>query len=427
METFMNQQNSEYLSQNIEVDVLQTCLDSLHYYLLHEEKADDSSRLRFQSNPLQFTDEMDEFADFFVRNFKKTDDIVSIWKWIKSEEYDWDSIICDIEGIFLQSNMYALLQQYNKETDFKLLQQQCCQIESKYSKKDLTSNQIMQINYGISVLNWFKYDEKAKHKNFIDEIKHNKYAMITSEMLSNLMQQCKIKLETSETLYTYTLNELLSLKLYTDTNELCSLFRRAHWKDGSMMMKREFYWWGLNIYKSALYHSRPLPRFSNTSKEPVEIYHGVNQILATSESSPKFNGPVSTSIEDTVAQQFSNETGLMWCIKTSYQNPFKFVTGIDVSWISCHKHEAEILLVDQYLHIHHTSDFSDHETQIRHLFKRLCIYSDKIDDPRTFWKQMGFKLKESEVAKPSLLFQTTEMDSKSVFDRLIEELNMKKK
>eukprot|EP01084_Bolivina_argentea_P237826 399589_1 len=112
-----------------------------------------------------------------------------------------------------------------------------------------------------------------------------------------------------------------------------------------IQIKKEFYFWSMNIYKASLYHACPLPRFDSDREDPMNLYHGINTILAVSEILPKYNGPVSTTLIDSVAHQFSNGAGLLWSIKTNYYNPFKLVIGIDVSWISCHKDESEMLLV----------------------------------------------------------------------------------
>eukprot|EP01084_Bolivina_argentea_P222857 377177_1 len=129
---------------------------------------------------------------------------------------------------------------------------------------------------------------------------------------------------------------MLAIKLYTDTDQLCSSFRQAHWNFHNMMqMKKEFYWWAINLYNTSLYHSEPLPRFTSDRTDPMQLYPGINTILAVNETLPKYHGAVSTTLVDTVAHQFCNGTGLLWSIKTTYYNPFSFIIGIDVSWIPC--------------------------------------------------------------------------------------------
>ena len=89
---------------------------------------------------------------------------------------------------------------------------------------------------------------------------------------------------------------------------------------------------------------------------------GVNKVLVLDNTRPKYNGPTSTSLEKEVAHSFSEERGLVWTIKSSYSNKFRFMIGISVDWISHHKHEREILLMNQYLPIASSRKF-DHDPE----------------------------------------------------------------
>eukprot|EP01084_Bolivina_argentea_P046583 85794_1 len=89
-------------SGEILLDILNSCLSSLHCYLLHDrdelyrinKQNDDENQigtLRFRTDlsPLQFTDEIDSFIEL-VR--EKTDDnefIFVFMNWIFLEQYDW--------------------------------------------------------------------------------------------------------------------------------------------------------------------------------------------------------------------------------------------------------------------------------------------------------------------------------------------------
>eukprot|EP01084_Bolivina_argentea_P010267 19118_1 len=98
-------------------------------------------------------------------------------------------------------------------------------VEQKENGHDARIN---AINFGVSVLNWLQYGETPNHKNFVDEILYNKYSTITKQLLQKYQTECMIKINNSETIYKYTCNEMLSIKLYTDTDKLCSIFRQSH-------------------------------------------------------------------------------------------------------------------------------------------------------------------------------------------------------
>ena len=83
---------------------------------------------------------------------------------------------------------------------------------------------------------------------------------------------------------------------------------------------------------------------------------------------PIYHGAISTSVTEHVAQQFSQEKGLLWTIQPLYDNKFRMVVGIETHWISCHKNEDEVLLVNQYLPIVSTRNFdNDIESNVDHL------------------------------------------------------------
>eukprot|EP01084_Bolivina_argentea_P133472 235555_1 len=332
-----------------------------------------------------------------------------------------------------QSNIYLFLVSYKFQHLFDIIHDKYSSIYENNSNQ--SESNVNAINFGVSVIQWFQYGDTPNHQSFVEEIVNNKYSTISFALLQKYKQECIIKIETSDTEYKYNYDEMLSLKLYTDTTEFTRLFRQSHWNNQKMIpMKKEFYWWAITIYKTFVYHAKFLPRFSSTDVAPMKLYHGINTILAVNERLPKYHGPVSTTLVDTVAQQFSNSEGLLWSIRTTYYNPFNFVVGIDVSWISCHKNEAEILLIDQYLHISNTiQDYSDNDTKIHHLLYKLKIYKTKIVDKAKFWKQMGFGLSSSLIVlikKHPLLTQTTDLSvashigqKQTILDRLVEELH----
>eukprot|EP01084_Bolivina_argentea_P291633 501244_1 len=422
------------------LDMLRSCLVSLHCYLQHDEDTlyrlerdnINNATLRFATNQLQSHDEMDELNEFMAMNADNADFVLYFINWIKLEEYDWESIVYDLHAYTeqeKQSNIYLFLKAHDAQYLFDLIYKQYADIN--ISNTHAPDSNINSINFGISVLQWFKFGDSPNHNSFLEEIVNNKYSTIDQQLLDEYKAKCSVLMtNSSSTQYKYRFNEVLAIKLYTDTDELCASFRRSHWDNNKMLgMKKEFFWWALNLYKAALYHSRPLPRFTSDNVDPMTLYHGINTVLAIKKRIPKYNGPVSTTLVDTVAHRFSNGMGLMWYIKTSYGNPFVFIKGLDVSWISCHKEEAEMLLMDQYLHISQTHDFSDKNTKINHLLKKLSIYGDEIMNKNMFWKQLGFSLNDDKfisLLKQSQLLKYTKYIrkeiKKTILHRLVEEL-----
>eukprot|EP01083_Nonionella_stella_P028235 77753_1 len=449
---------SEWNQNDILYDVLLSCLNSLHCYLVHDAlhlyriRAQDGNAIdsdsRFSSvidsNPLSFYDEIDEIIQFILcqSNANPCQWIIDFVEWLKVHQYDWDSLQYDIgcnttkHVLNRESNVYSFLKQHKQQNLFAVLNE-------RYAQKSTVGT----LDFGVSVLRWFEYGFQSAYQSLSDEVCNNKFSPITLKILQTYHEQCKILSKSQETEYKYTLDELLSLKLYTDESKFTTLFRTAFWNNTPKATKREFYHWAITLYKACLYHSRPLPQCISTHRNayigsiatarPKTLYHGIDKIFANTVRAPKYNGPVSTTTTQSVAHQFSEGRGLLWSINTSYYNPFYRVTGIDVSHIARFKNEDEVLLNDQYIHITDTTHFANAlEIKIDHLLSQLKVYGEEIIDCDLFWKQIGFEIDNedhhaiSHVAQHALLFQQsqykpdTENQYKLILERLVEELHL---
>eukprot|EP01083_Nonionella_stella_P290582 988735_1 len=112
------------------------------------------------------------------------------------------------------------------------------------------------------------------------------------------------------------------------------------------------------------------------SMQELDLLDRANSPEPQDNARPKHNGPTSTSLQWSVAHSFSKGIGVTWNIAPSYANKFMFVTGIDVSWISHHTHEEEVLLIDQYLPIKSTKNFeTDLEDNVDHLLYTINSYT----------------------------------------------------
>eukprot|EP01083_Nonionella_stella_P012558 35622_1 len=407
--------------------VLTACLNSLHCYLLHDGETlfrlrDGNVSARYTSgNPLQFVDKMDEFIGSTMRQTMECEFVRYLVMWIRSNAYDWDSfehdMKCNVKG-----NVYHFLMTHDKQKLFHVLR-------AEY----INDSEVVAINFGVSVLMWFKSPFQSKYTSLRDEILNNKFSNLTEEWMAKYVEQCNSLLRTSQPFYQYTLDEILSLKVYTDETDLTSKFRSAFWQTSSQEMKTEFYRWALTIYQTALYHARPLPLRPHSTK-PMKLHHGISEVFAVHDRSPKYHGPVSTTVDSCVAETFSKGTGILWFIITNYLNPFKFVKGIDVSWISRFKHEGEILLNDEYLYIGDTHYYlKNNKLKADHLLYQLKIYEDKIIDKEMFWKQIGFALNDEMLTfirdNPLIMQHSVYTPQGSdervkVIERLVEELEI---
>eukprot|EP01084_Bolivina_argentea_P184382 318006_1 len=421
-------------------DILISCLNSLHVYLMHPGRTlfriygGDNNDGNFSRFLLAFDDEIDKFIEFIKVKTANETFITCLIDWMIEEEYDWDSMLddinCNIKGNIKtpnQSNLFTFLYEKHSSALFDL-------IYEKYTDVDINA-----IDFGTSVLNWLEYGNKANHDSFEEELlsngispnklkTYNEKCLILMKMINVTSNEYRDKFE-----YEYKRFELLTLKIYTDESKLCSEFRSAFWRNSKMRKKKEFYWWAINMYKTFLYHSKPLQRFEKTDKNPIKLFHGINKIFAVSERSPKYHGPVSTTSNETVAQQFSEDKdfpGLVWLIQTTYYNPFTFIEAISVAGISCHKNESEVLLHSQYLHITSRLNCANDDRKIDQLLKQLQVYNKKIVAKSMFWAQLGFKIDNTDtkflsiICSHPLLLKHSKYHDKTILERLVEELEI---
>eukprot|EP01083_Nonionella_stella_P054922 144942_1 len=290
------------------------------------------------------------------------------------------------------------------------------------------SDSMRTFNFGESVLQWLDHSEHATFDGFRTEMTQNRYSTINAQTFLTYAQECYIKMNHNKHKQ-YLLEELMALKIYTDTDIFQSLLRKAHWKSSSKQMKKSFYHWALLLYKTALFHSKPIPR-AFRSKGPRELYHGLSQVFVLHNARPKYNGPTSTSLQWSVAHSFSKGIGVLWNIAPSYVNNFTFVSGIDVSWISHHTHEEEVLLIDQYLPITSTNNFdTDSKNNVDHLLYTIKSYTKDIVNKNQFYAILGISFSESWIPcieTHDVLYDPTDKDPNvRVLDVLVEDLGFK--
>eukprot|EP01084_Bolivina_argentea_P013316 24962_1 len=101
-ENIKQRQKHQNVQRNVSREILMSCLNSLHCYLLHDPdklyrlergRGDNKAKLRFstQTDALQFVDEFDEFIGFIAQNTAEynINFVDTFVKWLMEEQYDW--------------------------------------------------------------------------------------------------------------------------------------------------------------------------------------------------------------------------------------------------------------------------------------------------------------------------------------------------
>ena len=285
----------------------------------------------------------------------------------------------------------------------------------------------LRVEFGVSVLEWLEFGEEPEFKSLHDEIVNHPKSTISGKLYLGFAQECFMKM-IGRKKDQYELEELLSLKLYSDTDKYQSLLRKASWRSSSKATKRSFYQWAMRLYSTALFHAKPIPRWRHNDKSPVPIYHGLNAVFVVDQNVPVYNGPLSTTVDQNVAASFSGGTGLLWTIQAQYYNRFKFVVGISMSWISHYSNEQEVLLINQYLPIISAKNFDDAiENNVDHLLESLRVYKAAISDRDKFYSIIGLQRQPEWMAilqsRRLSLYETTDIGC-TLLERLVGELRL---
>ena len=157
----------------------------------------------------------------------------------------------------------------------------------------------------------------------------------------------------------------------------------------------------------------------------------MNSVFVVEDGLPCYHGPISTSLEQRVAHQFSDGNGLIWTVQPSYTNKFRFITGIAMNFISQYKNEEEVLLYNQYLPITKTHNFENNiDANIDHLLWSLRLYQKPILNAGTFCSIIGLKYNKKVwtpkiETKGKYLYSSTEVTPfRTLLERLNEEMNL---
>ena len=296
-------------------------------------------------------------------------------------------------------------------------------VNEEKSDEKQSAKQTMSIDFGVSPLRWLPFHTPPTFVSFGEELINNPSSTLDWQKLDEYKLECLEKIKGT----TYTLNEMLSLKLYADTTQYQSSLRRAHWTTAPISTRRQFYHWANTMYQAHLYHAVPIP--TKNGRLTRSIYHGLTKLFTVDQEMPIYYGPFSTTLDENVANSFSKNTGLIFLIKSSYANLFKLCVGIDMQWISCFKNEKEILLFNQVIPIESTTNFeNDAEVLMLHLFNTLQQRKTRIIDADKFYKELGVRFDDAWmsmiVKRPSLLSRPTQFEDKTVQERLWSELHV---
>eukprot|EP01083_Nonionella_stella_P033575 91878_1 len=199
---------------------------------------------------------------------------------------------------------------------------------------DINTKQILEFGY-----EWTCKKSGAKFKNPKQEMLHNSYAVMEAKHWNQLFKRCTSSQDYAKSARTRSLKlnikEVISLKLYTDYDAQQNEYRKCYRdKDGPKRLLRQaqFFHWN-RLLKMAVDKSPDV--IVNT------VFHGLNHVRTIPAFSGRYHGPVSTTTEFDSAAEFAKTNGMILELYPSYGRK-----GLQVSWLSIHPEEKEVLYFD---------------------------------------------------------------------------------
>ena len=310
---------------------------------------------------------------------------------IRSTRRDLNDVILD--------NKFSLNTNKEYENDSK-------SITVNNKENNNNKSKILLINLGSDYNIWINPREDIPFKTLKNEClnKNNlhNYQCITSKIYNDIYDKCLViyKLQSNDEFeFIFSINELISLKMYTDLTDYQRVFRRVFWINKINSKKRKYYFqWALTIGKSFSYGSMPIFDI---------LYHGLNNTFTSNNiNNIIFNGPISTTLSSTQASNFSKGKGIIWKIRSQMDMIFSVIYGIKLNKIGISRFadEQEVLLFNTKLPIIKTTvhDFDDYEAQhndinedidknkLLYLFDYIRNVSHPIHNYKKFFKTIGY-------------------------------------
>ena len=334
-----------------------------------------------------------------------------------------DSIHCYL--VHKEDHLYRLRSRRNEDLPVRFTTESDeAQLNTEQQPNTEQQSGPRALNYGLNILKWLPFGRKPLYDSLKPEIINNPKSTVDEQLFTHFLIICIAKINGKK----YTEQEMMCLKLYSDTTELQALLRRAHWTGMPLNVRQAYYHWAMGLYRTHLYHAQPVPTASTSSTKPCKLFHGLDTMFLVSNELPMYNGPFSTTIAKDVAKTFCKARGLLFMIQSSYENPLRFCIGIEMISISCFKNEQEVLLYNEHLPIQKTETFDDDpKILIDHLLFSLKDRETAINKISSFYNQLGVRFEDEwipTIMEHELLLKATKYGEMRIIDRLWEELKI---
>ena len=270
--------------------------------------------------------------------------------------------------------------------------------------------ELLDINLGIDFNEWDININNLKYNNISDEVTNkfniHKYESITNKCFNKIKNECKnIYQSQNNKSFIYTINELISLKIYTDLTSYQYAFRRVFWKnknnDVDLKNKREYFY---NLTKQFVltFIYGAIPQYNT-------MYHGLSRIFISDQiNNVIFFGPISLTLVKNQADTFAKTNGIIWEIKMDHNKPLNLLLGIKTNFLSRFPVEEEVIFlntrlpiiqshiksydINENINLNENQKYEREKKTLLLLFNYLLDMNRKITNKIKFYKKIGCKI-----------------------------------
>eukprot|EP01083_Nonionella_stella_P217394 780542_1 len=374
-------------------------LDSVHLKLFHSEE-EYRQKLPNRSGTVAEQLAKSDDVDHDDKHEDKSDDALFIDCLVQNQqlqmfcadnEYDSDAIYNDIvamdaDGICYK-NIYSFFKKNAMEMkEYNILKEELSVYIIKppdQAEQNRDKAHLLDLDFGTDVTEWNVIPRFLNSKR---EWLENTFAPIGKDFYESLHEQSIIIAAQDRNTTTYNLcdDELLRIKMYTDTTNLQSEYRKAFRSRSKNERREQFVHWAIDL--NILFLKIEVLNIAyeyNKHIANTTLYHGLDRLFNTQGLVRRFYGALSTTPQLSVAVGFAGASGMILQINQSVN--FKNARAISVRWISRFVQEEEVLLMNPQVIIQQSYVFSkEMAKKIDYLKKTLVSTVIDGDDAWSF-------------------------------------------
>eukprot|EP01084_Bolivina_argentea_P189352 325640_1 len=360
-------------------------LDLVHAHLYHPDEhharvppIDSEEKGISQDTPLQlFTDTLTQL------------NLISLIAFLNDEDFDSDALFDDMfPDNDAQSNIYNIFKISSPNTMNTFYNFKCdlAKYDINPIDKNATNRNLIDLDFGDHVVAW---RIKPNFDNVKQEWLHNEFFAETLDTYETISKKCNILSGTTKNKTEYNLceDQILCIKMYTDTNELQSNFRHSFRSISDNNRRAQFFHWAVKFHMVYLkIEAENEIHGHNDYISKITLYHGLDRLFDTKGLVRQYYGPLSTTAEETVASTYAGDGGMILQIDKEYNN--RNMNAIDVGWISCYG-ESEVLLLNPHVMIQKSHVFLK-DIDMKTEYLKSAILLALMEDPNAFTTLCSF-------------------------------------